>query len=304
MGSVAGTDCSHRPSVVAVVVGIVLLATLFGCGRSGGWRIAFEDVEAGRIAVCDVDGGQVELLTPDSLHAMFPAADTSGYHIFFAGYPSSSTDGPNAVYRIASDGSELQKLLDLPFRPRSLDVSGDGRFLLVGGKYADEPNERIYLSRVGESGFRAVVPGDRPAVDPSFSPIGANFVFDMNPPSDTGWIGLVDGSHPLPIYHFTLRQCTFAPDGTALVGLCDTSGTALCRFVFKSLRDTVIYEAEAEGVRFSHPTYCPDSVRLCFVTEPGTEGGRYRLSVLDAKTLINKNLKRLERSARHPTWVR
>lgn len=289
------------------VAGVLLL--LAACSReaprhTSDWSVAYHDLETDRIAVCDVNGGGTHMLTPDSLRASLPAGDTTGQYLLFVGAPRRSEVGPYGIYRIERDGTGLRQLMLIPFRPISLTVSVSGKYIVFGGKYADEEYPRLYGFQPGESGFRALVPGDRPALDPTFSRSETNFMFDKNPPSDTGWAGFATGDRPMPIRSYPLRQGTFHPSGESIAGLCDTTGTALCVLWFRTFRDSVIVQPEEPGTVLANPQYCPDGMLICYeFTTPGETDGP-RLGIYDANASNNNELHTIAEHARWPAWIR
>ena len=87
-----------------------LAGLLSACGPdipSGEWHLAFADLDQGRIATCRLDGSHLRYITPDSLFAQHPSADSTGRIVIFASTHPDDPNGPSALYRIRSDGDGL-----------------------------------------------------------------------------------------------------------------------------------------------------------------------------------------------------
>jgi hypothetical protein len=267
---------------------------------AGGWRIAFEVVDSGRVAVCDMDGSHFEFITPDSLIAFHPATDSTGRTIYFC--VTQRSVGANAVYSVATAGSNLKKLSDLPFQPSALAVSPSGRVVVVEGHYADESLPRLYRVSTSEGRMMTLTPASIPTASPVFSPEGSTFLFNNLRSPDTVWIGFVAGSQPLPLPAVTYKQCSIAPDGFSVAGIGGPKNTELRRYFFATQKDTVLVTAPHGSGELANPVFHPGGSLICL--EQVASDGSSRVAIYDVKTSRLEYVPHPKTTARKPIWVR
>jgi hypothetical protein len=282
----------------------LLIVIVAGCSAQppdDGWRIALEDPDAGRIAVCNPGNGSFTYVTPDSLYAEGPVTDSSWSVIYFLGYPRTREGTVNAVYAVGVDGSDLRKISDLPLRALDLQVSPNGRTIVFTGRYPDQEFIRGYQMTVGESGFRATTPGDRNAYDPAMAPGGLNYVFHDSTMADTLWVSSLQETLNLPIYRdFVYTQVSISPDALNFAAVCGEQRRGLCYMHLPERAGRVLIP-EQDGVSITHPVCHPDSVTVGYVHH---EGGRTQLRTIDVNSL---EIKEIPLDLPHPTrpaWVR
>jgi len=73
-------------------------------------------------------------ITPDSLFAQHPSADSTGHVIILAATRPDTPDGPSALYTIRSDGSGLDLLTYVPFQIDELVAGPEGTMALFTGR--------------------------------------------------------------------------------------------------------------------------------------------------------------------------
>ena len=281
-------------------------AMLWGCSgqpADDGWRVALEDPDAGRIAICRVDGGDFAYITPDSIVAEGPVTDSTHRTVYFLGYPRGDSAVTNAIYAVSTDGTGLRRVAELPFRALDLQVTPDTTSLVFTGSYPDEERPRAYQMVVGQPGFRAVTPANRPAFDPSMAPGGLNFVWQDSTLGDTLYVSSLQQILTLPIYTFPYTQVTISPDGMAFVAVCGDGRRGLCYEQLQTKEKRVLV-AERSTEAVTHPIFHPDGVRVAFVETLPESPTRSSIRVIDINSLENKEIPLdLERPT-HPAWVR
>jgi len=299
-GSWLGTVAPYRLALAGLVIAWA------GCAREhtpGPWKLAFTDTATGRVAVCRLDGSHLKYLTPDSIWAEHTCADSTGTLLFFAGTRPEHRGGPGALYRVRSDGRELERLLPVPFHVEGLAPGPTGDFLIFTGHYLDQPRSRAYRYELGGDGFAGVTPGQRAACDPAMVPTGANFFYHNGGPGDTMWVGTVTGGIPIPIMSFPYTQCSFAPNGLSLVAVGRGPRNTLDLYSFKAREARPLVAAHDSVARVSDPAFHPQSERAAFVVQRADEEPP-RLAVIDLNSLQINELELPGTVPARPAWVR
>lgn len=287
---------------------------LLGCSSAepdpAGMRVAFEDQESGRIAVCGLEGGEPQFLTPESLVASGPVTDSLKTTVYFIARPRSQPEALASVYSVSVTGTDLQQMTHLPLSVLDLQITPDGTRILFLGKYPDQENVRGYMLTVGDSGFSAVTPERMSVHDPAMAPGGLNFVWNNGGLGDTLFVSSLQSFLTLPIYPFAYSQVALSwPAGRSFAAVCGPNRHGLC---FNLLQDDAGNEVrtesvlipEKEGVEISQPTFHPDGVRILYVERESDSPERSRLSLIDRNSLkITRIPVECERPA-HPVWVR
>jgi len=285
-----------------------LLASLLACSPDsaptpGEWRLAFADLDKGRIATCRVDGSHMRYITPDSLFTQQPSADSTGHIVIFAATRSDNPQGASALYAVHSDGSELELLTYAPFHIYEVAAGPDGSMALFVGRYADSHMPRVYRYRKGEPGFTAVLGAERIPLDLAMPPTGANFLFHDDSGGDTMWVGTVAGGLPIPIYNFPFSQCSFSPDGLSLVTVDRGAHNTLALFEFSDWSVDTLVAPGAAGATLADPAFHPAGGRACFVRQE-VDGERDRVAVVDLNSLDINLLPAVVARPSRPVWVR
>lgn len=296
-----------RPMLPALCA-VALACQLFACSSdtmptAGEWHLAFADLDQGRIATCRLDGSHLRYITPDSLFAQHPSADSTGRIVIFAATRPDSPDGPSALYRIRSDGDRLELLTYVPFHVDELVAGPDGTFALFTGRYADSDKSRVYRYREGEPGFVAVVGPERHPLDLAMPPTGANFLFHDRSGGDTMWVGTVAGGLPIPIYNFPFSQCSFAPDGLSLVTIDRDAHNTLALFSFRDWSVDTLVPPDSGGATLADPAFHPAWGHACFIHRPKDEGPG-RIGLFDLNLLQFSLLPAIVARPARPVWVR
>jgi hypothetical protein len=269
----------------------------------GEWYLAFADTDLGRIATCRVDGSRMRYITPDSLWATQPSADSTGHIVLFAATARANPTGVSAIYAVNSDGSGLELLTPTPLHIDELVAGPDGSLAIFIGRYADSEKPRVYRFRKGEPGFVAVLEPKRLPLDLAMPPTGANFLFHDESGGDTMWVGTVAGGLPIPIYNFPFSQCSFSPDGLSLLTIDRDARNTLALFDFRDWSVDTLVAPEAEGTRLADPAFHPAWGRACFIRRSAAESGD-RIGVLDLNSLDLKILPAVVSHPARPVWVR
>lgn len=291
----------------AVSCYVIALGWLFlACSPSvtpGEWRLAFADLDRGRIGICRLDGSMFRYITPDSLFAQHPSADSTGHIVIFAATSPDNPDGPSALYSIQSDGSGLELLTYAPFRIYEVTAGPDGAMALFVGRYADSDMPRVYRYRKGEPGFTAVLGPERIPLDLAMPPTGANFLFHDYSGGDTMWVGNAAGGLPIPIYNLPFSQCSFSPDGLSLVSVDRESRNTLALFDFRDWSVDTLVAPDSDGVTLADPAFHPAGRRACFIRREGVDE-LGRVAVVDLNSLELKLLPAVVPRPARPAWVR
>jgi hypothetical protein len=287
---------------------------LLSCSQStpdpAGFRVVFEDQEAGRLAVCGLEGGSPQYITPDSLLSSGPVTDSTRATVYFMAHPRSQPDALQAVYAVDTRGTELRQVAEMPLSVQDIQITPDGSLLLFLGKYPDQEHVRAYLMRVGESGFQAVTPDNKSAHDPAMAPGGLNFVWHDGSHSDTLFVSSLQHYLTLPIFVFPYTQVSISwPDGRAFAAVCGPHRRGLCYNMLQSpegqeVRKETVLIPEEEGVEISQPAFHPDGLRIIYVRSEIPDGGASRLCVIDRNSLKITRIPVDCRRPSHPAWVR
>jgi hypothetical protein len=284
------------------------LATLTACSAEAptyidGWRVAFEDPETGRIAVCGINGEGFEYITPDSLWAAGPVSDSTGKTVYFFGQPRDREQSANALFAVEVDGSYLRKITDLPLRALDIQVTPDGGKIVFTGRYPDQELPRAYEFVVGVDGFRAVSPANRGAYDPGMAPGGLNFVHHDSSFSDTLQVSSLQQILTIPIAPFPYTQTTIRPDGNVFVSVCGENRRGLCSMALKTREERILVAESDEGA-VSHPVFNWNGDLVVFVyTEAGPKAPTsIRIISLNSMEIIEIPL--TLKTVTHPAWVR
>ena len=292
---------------------LIMAGLVAGCAQvpddPEGYRIAFEDPQAQRIAVIQESGKGFEYITPDSLTAFGPVSDSSWTSVYFIGRSRRLEEGLHAIYAVEVDGTYLRKITDLPLSPMDLQVTPDGGILIFVGRYPDEENPRVYQMSIGESGFHAVTPASRSAMDPFMAPGGLNFIWHDGKHNDTLLVSSLQQILTLPIYEFPYTQVSIRPDGMAFAAICGEDRRGLCFMALKSpdgqdARDETVLVPETDGVSLSHPIFHPDGVRIAYVRTELSVPPRSSIRVIDRNSLEIKEIPTDLTTPTHPVWVR
>jgi hypothetical protein len=285
----------------------IVLGLILGCSGEtqdlGGWRVAFEDQDSGRIGVCDLAGRGLQYITPDSLWATGPVSDTLGRTVYFTTGKPEETLVPNAIYAVETDGSYLRKLTDLPLRAVDIQVTPDGGKIVFIGRYPDQEYMRAYEYVVGTEGFRAVSVAGRPAYDPGMAPGGLNFVWHDSSMTDTLFVSSLQQVLTLPIFPFPYTQCAISPDGEAFAAVCGEHRRGLC---FNKLREKAerVLVPESDAGAITRPIFHPDGERVAFVYTELAEGARQEIRLVSLNSLEVNKIPIDAGAPTHPAWVR
>lgn len=296
-------------------LGLVLaLCAVMGCEPAkddpAGLRVAFEDQDKGRIAVCGLSGSGLLYITPDSLVASGPVTDSTRRTVYFLARSRSAPEGLTAVFSVDVHGEGLRQITDLPISVLDVQITPDATTLVFLGKYPDQEHVRAYQLRVGESGFHAVTPAERDAHDPAMAPGGLNFVWHDACNCDTLIVSSLQQYLTLPIFKFPYTQVSLSwPEGRAFAAVCGPNRRGLCYMELltpegvESRKETELVP-ETEGVSISQPTFHPDGDRILYVhtEEDGTRLSRLRL--IDRNSLKITRIPSSCDQAAHPVWVK
>lgn len=302
---------TRRMLRLLMCAGFVMLQS--GCvadaEKPTGWRVAFEDLNAGRIGACYLDGSNFEYLTPDSLWASQPVSDSSGQTVYFCSSRRDERHLPNALYAVETDGSYLRKITDLPFRAIDLQVTLDGGRLVFVGSYPDQKYPRAFQLVIGEEGFSAVTSTGRAAYDISMAPGGMNFVYHDSTLSDTLYVSELYQKLTLPIAPFPYTQLSISPNGLEFAAVCGPQRRGLCHLLLKdslgnSVRDERVLVAESPDKWISHPIFHRDGKRVCYVEASSADDSSSTLKVIDLNSLVVNEIDVAGRRVSHPVWIR
>lgn len=271
-----------------------------GAVDAHGWRIAFEVVDSGKIAVCELSGADFALVTPDSLIAAHPATDSSGKDVYFTARTKSL--GTSAIYSVQTDGANLRKIIDLPFAPTALAISPSRRVILAEGHYEEDPSPRLYRVAAAEGRMRPVTPASIPTANPVFSPEGSTFLFNDLRSPDTVWIGFVAGSIPLPLNGVPYRQCSIHRDGFSVVGIAGPRGNELHRYFFAAQKDTILARVPDGAGQFANPVFHAQGSLICL--EEIRPDGSSRIAIYDPGSTELNYIPFAKSTVRKPIWVR
>jgi Tol biopolymer transport system component len=296
------------------LLAVLSLAALAACSPAHddpeGFRVAFENRDLGRIAVCGASGRGLAYITPDSLIASRPVTDSTRRTVYFLGRPRSFPESLTQVYAMGSDGSALRQVAELPLSPLDLQVTPDGSTLVFLGKYPDQEHVRAYQLRVGEAGFHAVTPADRSAHDPAMAPGGLNFVWHDGTRSDTLFVSSLQQFLTLPIFVFPYTQVALSwPDGRAFAAICGPQRTGLCYMLLQSedgreVRTETVLIPEQDQGSISDPIFHPDGLRILHVQTAAGPEGRSQLQVINRNSLKITRIPTDCAHPVHPLWVR
>jgi hypothetical protein len=275
-----------------------------------GFSVAFEDQDAGRLAVCGLDGGAPYYFTPDSLVASGPVTDSLHATVYFIAQPRSQPEALSSVYAVTLSGTDLRQVAALPLSVLDLQITPDGTRLVFLGKYPDSEHVRAYLMVVGEAGFQAVTPENKSVYDPAMAPGGLNFVWHDGRHTDTIFVSSLQQFLTLPIFVFPYTQVSLAwPLGNAFAAVCGPNRLGLCYNLLQDStgqevrRETVLIP-EQTGVEISHPAFHPDGVRILYVETSSLEPGPSALCLIDRNSLKITRIPVDCRRPTHPVWVR
>ena len=296
--------------VLLIWTAATLVTACTGVDQEGDvWRLAFEDTQSDRIAVCRLDGGGLKYITPDSLTAFGPVTDSTHRTVYFIGRSIVTPVGLFAIYAIEVDGTYLRKLTDLPLSPQDLQITPNGGTLVFTGKYPDQEFVRCYQMRIGESGFHAVTPAVRNVLDPSMAPGGLNFVWHDGSRDDTLLASSLDQILTMPIYEFPYTQVSIRPDGLAFAAVCGDDRRGLCHMALQdSLRQLnrteTILVPETDGIAIRQPIFHPDGVRIAYVRQTLGDPLTSTVHLIDRNSLEITKIPIDLKAPAHPTWVR
>lgn len=294
-------------------IGAALVMLLSGCTSEpdtpAGWRVAFEDLKTGRIGACYLDGSHFKYLTPDSLWASQPVADSAGQTVYFCSSRKDERDLPNALYAVETDGTYLRKITDLPFRAIDLQVTRDGGRLVFVGSYPDQEYPRAFQLVIGEDGFTAVTDTRRAAYDICVSPGGMNFVYHDSTLSDTLYVSELYQNLTLPIMPFPYTQVSISPNGFEFAAVCGPRRRGLCHLLLKdsegkATRDERVLVPESPDKSISHPIFNLDGRRVCYVETSNRDDSSSVIKVIDVNSLVVNEIDTGKRRVSHPAWVR
>lgn len=290
---------------------LVLMAACSGAQDDpGGFRVVFEDQDAGRIGVCGMSGNKYEYITPDSLYAFGPVTDSTRTTVYFLARRRTLPDGPTAVLAVDVRGGGLRQITDLPLSVLDVQVTPDAAMLVFLGKYPDQDHVRAYQMRVGESGFQAVTPADKSVYDPAMAPGGLNFVWHDGSQSDTLFVSSLQEYLTLPIFVFPYTQVSIRwPDGRAFAAVCGPERRGLCYMLLQTpegveARSETVLIPESDGTAISQPAFHPDGVRILYVQTDATGDERSQLRIINRNSLENTRIPTDCAHPAHPAWVR
>jgi Tol biopolymer transport system component len=299
-----------RRIVFFVLTAATLVSACTGAEEQGDvWRLAFEDTQSDRIAVCRLDGGGLTYITPDSLIAFGPVTDSTHRTVYFVARSKAIPEGLFAIYAIEVDGTYLRKLTDLPLSPQDLQITPDGGTMIFTGKYPDQEYVRGYQMRIGESGFHAVTPPDRNTLDPSMAPGGLNFVWHDGSQDDTLLVSSLDQILTMPIYEFPYTQVSIRPDGLAFAATFGDDRRGLCHLDLQDSlgqlnRTETVLVPETDGIAIGQPIFHPDGVRIAYVRSTQDPPFSSTIHLIDRNSLEITKIPVDLKAPTHPTWVR
>jgi hypothetical protein len=290
------------------------LLVLSGCSRPAddpaGFGVAFEDQDAGRLAVCGLSGRGFHYITPDTLVASSPVTDSTHGTLYFLATRRADTAAFKAIYAVTAKGDSLRKLSDLPLSVLDLQVTPDASRVVFLGRYADSENVHAYLMRLGETGFQAVTPAQKSVHDPAMAPGGLNFVWQDGTQSDTLFVSSLQETLTLPIFKFPYTQVSLRwPDGRAFAAIGGAHRRGLYHMLLQKpdgeqVRMETELIPEQEGILLSDPVFHPDGDRILYVQTSSDGDKEAELRVIDRNSL---KITRLPVDCTHPThpvWCR
>lgn len=289
-------------------------ATLLACSENApdvaGMRLAYEDGDAGRIGVCDLEGGDPDYITPDSLIASCPVTDSLRNKVYFIARRRSQPDALASIYSVSIAGTDLRQVSELPISPLELQITPDGTKLLFVGRYPDEKNARGYQMMVGESGFNAVTPANRSVQDIAMAPGGLNFVWNDGTHGDTLLVSSLQQFLTLGIFPFPYTQVSLRwPDGRAFAAVCGPHRQGLCYNLIQDsttgeeVRKETILVEEKDGVAISQPAFHPASFVIAYVETETSDDESSQLCLFDRNSLKITRIPLNCDHPRHPVWV-
>lgn len=293
---------------------LLVLSTLLSCARveddPAGLKVAFEDKDAGRIAVCRTSGRDLQYITPDSLLSSGPVTDSTHSTVYFLAKRRNLPDDLTAIYAVNVNGDSLRKISEVPLSVLDFQITPDASTIVFLGKYPDLMHVRAYQLRVGESGFYAVTPAEKSVFDPAMAPGGLNFVWNDGTKSDTLFVSSLQQYLTLPIFVFPYTQVSLSwPHGRAFAAVCGPERRGLCYHELQtpdgveSRKETVLIP-ESEGVAISQPTFHPDGQRILYVHTDLQGEGRSQLRLIDRNSLKITRIPTETTNPAHPVWVR
>lgn len=286
---------------------------LCACARvqddPAGFRVVFEDQDAGRLAVCSLSGREFQYITPDSLFAFGPVTDSTRAAVYFLARPRSAPDALVSVYVVDVHGNSLRQVTDVPFSVLDVQITPDAATLVFLGKYPDQENVRAYQMRVGESGFHAVTPATKSVHDPAMAPGGLNFVWNDGTQSDTLYVSSLQEYLTLPIYVFPYTQVSLSwPDGRSFAAVGGSHRSALCYMLLQKpngaeVREESVLVPEKAGISISQPAFHPDGQRILYVQTEQAGKKPSQLRVIDRNSLEVTRIPTSCEHPAHPAWV-
>jgi Tol biopolymer transport system component len=144
-----------------------------------------------QIYLMNVDGTDQRRITNEPAADTYPEFSPDGTEILF----DSTRSGASAVYKMNADGTNVQQLTEDSLGAGNSNWSPDGTKITFVWQFEANDNEIYTMNADGSDVTQLTNYGDRPTLEPEYSPDGKNIVFGLFPPisnSHQGCCGKAD----------------------------------------------------------------------------------------------------------------